>query len=185
MKKLSEVEGRSLYWVQPKSQVRFFELRVEDSFIVATLGFEKSTGTLATAQVAGESWTFKRVGFFNPRVTVRRAGSEENIAVYEPRFWADGILRLESGREYRWTSTNFWSTQWSFQNPNGTPVFTFKPAKEKTWKDIFKTQAMVDVEGEAWKLRELGLLVLLGWYLVIKHQDDMTVSAAATIAAMS
>ena len=179
MMKLSDVAGGRLFWVQMKTGVRSFELRTEESDVIATLRFEKLGGTLATAEMSGESWTFKRVGFFNPRVTVRQSGLEENIAIYEPRFWGDGTLRSGDGREFEWKSTNFWSTEWAFLTSEGMAVFTFRPAREKKWKDIFKTQAMVDVENDGWREKNLGLLLSFGWYLVIMHEEEAATGAAA------
>ncbi len=49
--------------------------------------------------------------------------------------------------------------------------------------DLFKTQALVEVESQAYALAELSLLVLLGWYLVILHQDDIAAASAATTSA--
>ena len=53
----------ALKWVQPRARSPFFELRSDDD-VVATLSWEKTFGTLATAQTAEKTWTFKRVGFF-------------------------------------------------------------------------------------------------------------------------
>jgi hypothetical protein len=46
--------------------------------------------------------------------------------------------------------------------------------------DLFKTQALVEIEPQVYALAELSLLVLLGWYLVILHQDDVAAASAAT-----
>lgn len=180
MKKLSDASGRQLSWTETNGSGRLFELRSEEQEIFATLCLEKSYGTLATAEMPGESWTFKRVGFFNPKVTIRHSGSQENLAMYEPKFWGDGMLRFEDGREFMWRSTNFWATQWTFLSTAGLPIFTFEPAKEKKWKDVFKTQALVEIESEGWREKHLGLLLAFGWYLVIMHEQEAAAGAAAT-----
>ncbi len=70
--------------------------------------------SLATAETADGTWTFKRVGFLNPRVTIRAAGSPDNLAVYQPKFWGDGTVTFADGAAFRWQPTNFWATEWAF-----------------------------------------------------------------------
>ncbi len=106
MQALSTVVGRQLHWIQPTALERWFELRAEDD-LVGSLRFETAFGTRATAQTADASWTFKRVGFLNPRVTVREAGAELDVAIYQPKFWGDGWLAFPDGRVFHWKSTNF------------------------------------------------------------------------------
>jgi len=54
-------------------------LRAGDD-LVATLRFQR--GSLADAEAEGHHWTFKRQGFWQPRVTVRLAGSDADVAVF-------------------------------------------------------------------------------------------------------
>ena len=53
----------------------------------------------------------------------------------------------------------------------------YKQGVEASWlADIFKTQARVEIQPAAEGLRELSLLVMLGWYLIVlKQQDDASV----------
>jgi hypothetical protein len=90
MRKLTGSDAK-LQWVQPQAKTRFFELRSGD-VVVATLAWEKAFGTLATAQTAEKAWTFKRVVFFNPRVTVRSPDSEADIVLFKPS-WGYGGTR--------------------------------------------------------------------------------------------
>jgi hypothetical protein len=48
-------------------------------------------------------------------------------------------------------------------------------------KDWFKTQARVEIPEKKKELKELSLLVLLGWYLIIVLQMDS--SSGAVVAA--
>jgi hypothetical protein len=183
MKQLPRVVEEALVWVQPKTFVRWFELRAPDDEPAATLRFETALGTLATAESAEGRWTFKRVGFLNVRVTVREVGSETNLAVYEPKLWGDGVLRFPDGRTYEWKAMNFWGTQWCFADAQGQVVFAFKPERDRPkLSELFKTQADVEVGPAGQGLAELALLVLLGWYLVILQQDDAAAAAAAAAA---
>lgn len=106
MKAMSSAFGKDLCWIQPKGLGRHFELWAGDD-VLATLQFETLCGSLATATSAEGSWTFKRVGFFNPRVTVRKAGEEVNLAVYTPKWTGrEGILEFPDGRVFHWVCGN-------------------------------------------------------------------------------
>lgn len=184
-RRLSELVASSLFWIQPKTFDRWFELRSEHD-LVATLGWETSCGTLARAVTEDRSWTFKRMGFLNPRVTVRESGSEVNLATFYPRWLGDGTLEFGHGRTFRWQSTNFWGTDWMFTDSSGTPLVRFQAGSpEGKLSDVFKTQAQVEVNPEANQTEETTLLVLIGWYLMILRRDDAAAGAAATSAVAS
>jgi hypothetical protein len=183
MESIANFVGTPLYWVQPKTFERWFELRAGDH-VVATLGWETSCGTLARGNTTLGSWTFKRVGFLNPRVTVRQARSEVDIAVFWPRWLGDGTLEFASGSLFRWQSTNFWGTDWMFAANDGTPLLTLKEgSREGRLSDLFKTQSLIEIHPEAGAVPELSLLILIGWYLMILRQDDAAGAAAAAAAA--
>ena len=95
MSGISTVADQELLWIQPAARKREHELRAGD-VVVATLRFQRRT--LADAESGGERWTFKRQGFWNPRVTVRVAGSEADIATFQPRWTGGGTLELADGR---------------------------------------------------------------------------------------
>lgn len=73
MKPLRDLVGRELEWTQPRALKREFELK-DDGETVAQLHFRSSFGSFATAEAGDESWTFKRVGFWQTRVTICPAG---------------------------------------------------------------------------------------------------------------
>ena len=167
-------------WVQPKFNQRYFELRSND-LVIAKLQFQSPFGSLASAASASDTWTFKRVGFFNPRVTVRKESEELDIAVYRPRWTgADGIVVLDNGRKYHWKTANFWATEYVFLDQEGTiPLRFHQGIEEAKLADVFKIQARVEVDSQMVGNPDLPLLVLLGFYLIILQQED---SAAATAA---
>jgi hypothetical protein len=185
VEKLSEATAGGLYWVQPERFARWFELRTEGQ-LVATLGWETSCGTLARGEAASGSWTLKRVGFLNPRVTVRESGSEVDLATFWPRWMGDGTLEFAYGKAFRWQSTNFWATDWMFTATDGTPLVAFKEGSEEGGlSNLFKMQSLVEIQAQALELVELPLLILVGWYLMILRQDDAAAGAAAAAAAAS
>lgn len=184
MKKITEVAHNPLSWVQPKASARYYELRA-DAEIAATLSFRSSSGSLATAVLEGGSKTFKRIGFLNPRVTVRDAGGLEDLATYHPRLWGGGDLVFSDGLVIHWRSTNFWGTSWAFADATGQILVDFKPGLEhERLSDMFKTQATVTTKNPASLQGRESLLVVLGLYLLILQEEDTTASAAAVVATM-
>jgi len=171
-----------LSWSQPKALERTFELR-DGNRLSGTLCFAKSFGSLAEASTTAGDWTFKRVGYFRPRVTVRRRGQETDLAVYAPKGWgAEGELQFEGGRIYVWKPANFWATKFNLVDSAGMILVAFKPGTEESkWSDLFKYQALVEINPSASRLEELPLLVSLGWYLMILHHEDAS-SAGAVVA---
>ena len=178
MEPLAASPGWRLQWAQPKRLERSFELRSGETRF-ATLVFRSAFGTLATATTADGEWTFKRVGFLNPRVTVRRAGAQEDLAVYQPRLWGGGRLACADGSSFSWKAVNFWSTQWMFADPGGRPILTFREGTEDPkLADVLKTQAIVQFEGVDAAATSLSILVALGLYLILLHQQDGAAVAA-------
>jgi len=113
----------TLRWAQPHAKERFFELRSGDD-VIATLSWERMFGTLATTQTADRTWTFKRVGFFNPRVTVRSPGSDADIAIFKPSWGYGGTLEVQ-GKTFTWKKLDFWGNRWGFTWQDGTVLLSF------------------------------------------------------------
>jgi len=168
--------GRELEWRQPHASRRQFELVAGDDR-VATLEFRSMFGSLATAESADGSWTFKRVGFLQPSVTVRAASNEAEIAVFRNRTWsAGGTLELPDGR--RWpANTNFWMSTYEFKNENSEMLVGFTRIR-----GVIHRAASVEIGSAAATQAELPWLVALGWYLAVMMQDDASGAAAAAAA---
>lgn len=177
MRPIADVAGQELLWIQPSARKRAFELRAADE-VVATLNFQRRT--LADAEVEGQHWTFKRQGFWHPHVTVRVAGSEQDLAVFSPRWAGGGTLGLSQGGTLQLAAANFWHSEWVWQDGT-TPLIRFKGRH-----GLIKAKGAVEVQADATHLAELPLLVLLGWYLILLFSDDAAAaSSAATVAAVS
>ncbi|MGH7725917.1 MAG: hypothetical protein ACREOU_10875 [Candidatus Eiseniibacteriota bacterium] len=98
MKHLRELVGRELTWTQPHALKRDFDL-MDGSAVVATLRFRSLMGSLGVAETADGTWTFKRVGFWQTRVTIRDSKDRE-IATFRNNTWTHGgTLELADGRE--------------------------------------------------------------------------------------
>lgn len=92
---------------------------VRGESVLATLEWRSAFGTLATAMADGTSWTFKRTGFWSPRITIRREGSDEDEAVFR-RGGVGGVkgeLRWPSGEALELRRVGFWSISWQLVTP--------------------------------------------------------------------
>ena len=89
---------QGLTWVKPRALRAEYQL-IADGKALASLRWEKALGSLARAEAADGRWTFKRVGFLRPRVTVRAEGSVADVAMLEP---GTGILQFSDGHTYHW-----------------------------------------------------------------------------------
>jgi len=166
-----------LRWVQPTSTRRAYQLRAENE-VVGWLEFQKQRGTLAIAEVQGNSWTFKREGVLRPRITVRAAGSEKNIATFELNWRGGGMLQMADGPALHWDCANFWGSEWSFSLPNGAALLRFR--LEFGW--MKPSARLLSLNREATVFPALDLLMALAWYLMVLAAEDMVGSTA--IAAM-
>jgi hypothetical protein len=111
---------------------------------------------------------FKRAGFWHPRVLVCEAGSERARAVFSARWTGTGTLELPVGRRVHWSATHTW------QADDGTSLVQITSQHRLTRLD-----GTVEIAPAAAHVPDLGLLVLLGWYLVvIQEQDTVTTTAA-------
>jgi len=184
MKSLKEAIQEHLNWTQPKATHQSFELRLHDQ-LYGTLVFPKSVGSLAEAETFDGKWTFKRVGFFSTKISVRNFGEENDIASFKPNMMASsGVLEFADGKKFQWHAANFWETKFEFKDANGETVVTFRSGiEEPKLKDWFKTQARVEIPEYKNNVPEISIMVLLGWYLIIAFQMDS--STGAVVAAAS
>ena len=103
---VEQAVGHELEWRQPEVLSRFYQL-TDNGREIATLRFESSCGSLATGECGQARWTFKRTGFLSPKISVREAGSETNIALFTPGWMGSGWVVFSSGRRYHLRHTNF------------------------------------------------------------------------------
>ncbi len=162
MKAIHEANGAGLQWEVSVENKRAFELRDGDE-TVATLSFQKSWGTLAIGETAGSQWTFKRVDFLPPTLTVRAAGSEENLAEFKPdRIGSSAEVEFASGSRFQWLHDKAEGHKWTLASDAGVPLLHFKARQWLQGEPI-----QVEIEEEARKLPELALLLLLGEYFLM------------------
>ncbi len=175
MMNLAELVGRELKWVQPHVLKMEYELCAGER-VAATLHFRSSFGSFATATSADGSWTFKRVGFWQTKVTIRASGSEMDLAVFKNNTWSGGgTLEFPDRRSYP-ANTNFWQTQYEFTTEAGETLISYKKIG-----GMLHLSSVVEIHPRAKDLAELPWMVALGWYLtVMQHMDSAAAIAAVT-----
>ncbi len=165
MRRVQDVAGHPLEWVRPALLRPEYELRAPAEEIVATLRWPSSFRSLAEAEAADGLWTFKRAGFLRPRVTIRVAGSDEDVGTFRPEWTGNGVLTLEGARPPQWAASNFLRTRFAWEDEGGDPLVSFRVRTLKAGADV-------EVAPAARSLGSLSLLVLLGWYLAVSEQND-------------
>ena len=174
MDKIVSSIGLPLDWQQPNLFKMEYELKSGDS-LLATLRFRSSWGTFATAEAADGCWTFKRVGFWQTKVTIHPCNSENELAFFKNNTWRDGgTLLFPDTRKYL-ANTNFWQTQYEFKTENGEPLIHFQNG------GFVRPSAKVTIQEGAKAILELSWIVSLGWYLIIMMQNDSSSAAAAVV----
>ena len=165
MRHLADVIRQPLRWMQVSALARTYQLR-SGSDLVATLSFRSAWGTLAHARSADGSWTFKRVGFWQTRATVREDGAPCDLATFEHKTWrGGGTLRLADGRSLLVT-TNFWQTHIEFRPSEDHVLFRYRT------EGFLRQSAELEIMPGLAGMREAPWLLMFGWYLVVMmHQD--------------
>ena len=175
--KMTELIGHGLKWVQPHMLKMEYELRAEE-IVAATLHFRSSFGSLATAESADGSWTFKRAGFLQTRVTIRASGSETDLAVFRNNSWSGGgTLEFPDGRKYP-ANTNFWATKYEFKTEAGKVLIS-----NKNIGGMLHMSSGIEIHAAAENIAEMPWMVLLSWYLTVMMYMDA--AATTTIAVVT
>jgi hypothetical protein len=177
MRRMSEVADRLLAW-EPVG-ARNLELR-SGGEVLATLRWANACGSLATGEAAEGRWTFKRVGFFRTRITVRSAGTDFEIAemtATERR----KLLAFSDGSSCRWGRVARGSRESAFFDDADRPLVRFSGRRSHPTPRI-----NVAIEPAGAASGELSLLVLIGAYrLVLEHEDEEAAVMAASLAAVT
>jgi hypothetical protein len=175
MQPIPETGLHELVWTQPRAGTPAYELYAgEDQ--VATLRWQQ--GSTAEACAAGGQWTFERGGGWHPHVTVRVAGSDADLATFTTHWTGTGTLECAGGHRFQWRAEDIWRRHWAWQDDDGTPLLRIG-APPKTERGGRTSTGLVELTLKAGTLTELPLLVLLGWYLVVLHTQDVAAAAAA------
>src|SRR6266850_1503326 len=149
-----------------------YELRAGDE-LIATLRFRSSFGSFATAESPDGCWTFKRVGFWQTRVTIRTCENDTELATFRNNTWTGGgTLELPDGRTFRAT-TNLWQSKREFKDGSDDVLI------QLAGRGVAHLSATVEIRPSALRMPELPWMVMLGWYLIVMMSHDAAAGAAA------
>ncbi|HNT54679.1 MAG TPA: hypothetical protein PKG95_08200 [Anaerolineaceae bacterium] len=173
MLKLSQLVGVPLKWTQP-SMMRMEYVLLTGETVAATLVFRSAWGTFATAESADGCWTFKRIGFWQNRASIRRCDSEMDLAIFTNNTWSSGgTLEFIGGRSYK-ISNNCWMTRYEIRDAVDEPVIQFN------YGGFLHTSAEVEILPQAALLSELPPMLIFGFYIALMLHRDSAAAAAAT-----
>jgi hypothetical protein len=180
MKSLSTADLDSLRWTRSGGPHSYQLQSGTDP--VATLHWEGSVETLATAEAEGAHWTLRRSGFLAPLVHVRQAESGKDLAVLHVHL-NSSLLQVAGGATYRWTRTGFWVPAWEFQDAAGKELVDFEPVRQETRLE----GGLLEVTPEGRSDPNLLLLLVLGWYFIVQSwiEDDAVAASRAILDATS
>jgi hypothetical protein len=166
VRRIAELIGGELKWVQPTAFKPQYELRAGDE-LVAHLRISGLFRDQAAAESADGCWMFERVGFWRNKVRVRAGGAQSAAAVFKLSRWGDGsgVLQLRDGRKLPAT-TNFWRTEYQFRSEAGELLLRLSSA------GVLRQNAKVEVHARAAGLPELPWLMMLGMFLMVAARAD-------------
>jgi hypothetical protein len=172
MLRIGELTARDLRWSQPSGFKMHYELR-DGEILAATLRFRSSSGSLATAESADGCWTFKRVGFWHPVITVRASSTEASLATFKNNTWTNGgTLQFPDGHRCL-VSTNFWATTYEIGTEAGQGLVSYERIG-----GLLRMSSKVTIHPPTGQIRDMPWVVPFGWYLAILMYMDSAVASA-------
>jgi hypothetical protein len=179
MKPLADAINSQLFWEQPKISQRNYILRSEEDTF-GQLHFNSAFNTTAEATSGDEHWIIKQLGFLSDRISVQSKSSDVELANYLPDWTGTvGEIQFSTGEKYCWGATNFIGTKFTISIVDSPELITYQSGtRRRKFSDLFKQQAQIVIAPDAWQIKELPILVSLGWYLVIVRMEDAAVIAS-------
>ncbi|MGD8760137.1 MAG: hypothetical protein PVJ07_07770, partial [Anaerolineales bacterium] len=166
MKSIESVDPGKLKWKQTRFAVHEFKLRSGED-LVGEMYWTEWLSDRAVAECADGCWHMDRPDFFRHRVVVREQGTGKDIAIFEKNWFGEGRLIFADGHSYEWFRTKAFWNHWALATAEDEVVFEIRDATR--W---FKHQADVVLHSAAEVEKELPLLILIGWYLVVMAIQD-------------
>ena len=157
---LGSVDATSLRWLRREDKTLQFDLLSGDRTL-AVLRWNGPNGTLASATTATGVWTLKRVGFLNPRVTVRAQGAAEDLAELSVHLNYHRI-QLKGGRAFRFHRAGVLIPAWKVYREDGAETLHVEPVRAGR---KLEGGAVISPAAST-ALPEFLLLAVLSWYFI-------------------
>jgi hypothetical protein len=155
------VDRSVLRWLRTADKPFEFTLSSGDR-ILSVLRWEKSVGSLATAETSDARWTLKRVGFLNPHLTLRGPGADADIARLTVHA-AHHRIEFASGLSYRFHRAGLLVPAWLITTDRGAELVHIEPVREGRKL----SGGAVLVNAAAQTQDELATLLVLSWYFIV------------------
>ncbi|HUI22905.1 MAG TPA: hypothetical protein VLY82_00750 [Nitrososphaerales archaeon] len=149
----------------------------DDGHLYAKITWARSWGSLATGESGDGRWTFKRVGFLRPRVTVRIEGSQSDLAVIAMEWNGGGDVVFSDASSFKFRRVGFWHPELILADSLANRIFTMTPCSGLRRGSTLKLEN--EAARSSWRT---PLLAMVGWYLsilVAEYDQNVTLLAAA------
>lgn len=148
-----------LAWRRPGMFSRELVLEA-GSETLARLRWEKWFSFEALAESADGRWIIgrRRAASLRGDHIVRDAATGAEVAAFQRGWRGTGVVRFDSGVEYRWEREGFWRPRYFWAAEPGRPLMTFRAVLG------FGRSYEMEVDAAARELDELPVLTLLGAY---------------------
>jgi hypothetical protein len=139
--------------------------------VFGKLQLTEKDGTRALAESADGRWMFEKKWFPTNKVLLRLPNSDSEFAVFKTKvFEKRSSLEFRDGHVFYWMTTNFWHNKYRFIDTYNQELICFS-RHSNPFAAIAMAKALsrgrVKIENRALGIPEIGLLVLLGCYLMV------------------
>jgi len=156
----ASVDRSALRWLRTGDTLPEYTLLAGDA-AVASVRFARHRGARATAETSDGRWTLARNGFLVPHLTIRAEGTDAPVARLTNRLGHHEI-EVGGGGSYRLRRAGLLVPAWKLTDSEGREQLHIEPVAEGRHLE----GGAVIASGTATP-RELLLLTLLSWYLVV------------------
>jgi hypothetical protein len=177
---LSARNGRLFRWRAVNAFHMDYELRDESRETVASLQFRSACGSMAIARSGEEGWSFKRIGFFKPRVTIRIRGRHQNLAVFTPSGWSgNGTLECAGEGSCFPIRVDVEGVDLAVYSGDSAPLLTVCAASGS------ESIGQMEIWPPAGGPPPPSWMACFAWYLVLIRRMDSAVETATLIAVIT
>jgi hypothetical protein len=156
----ASVDRSALRWQRTAETPMEFTLSSGDA-PVARVRWAHVGGSLASAELSGETWTLKRGGFLNPNITARAADGTTvaRLTVH----LSHHTIELPGGAAYRFHRAGVLLPAWKVTGDDGQEVLHLEPVREGRRLE----GGAVIAPPYATDRPELLLLIVVAWYFIV------------------
>jgi hypothetical protein len=173
---IHELEGLTANWSGPLRWKRHFRLE-HDGHLLATLDWHTASGSLALARWTDGAALLECGHPSSGHVSARSGPEGREMAQYTARAAGGGRLFVHQGGTWTWRAEGMSLAHWALRDERGEVALRIKVLSMR-----FTPAGSVTISDSAREIRELPLLVTLGWYLVVRTIDDGAWLASALTA---